>query len=260
MIRILILLTGILIISSTDSFSQTWKLIWEDEFKGKELDTNKWNIEVNGLGGGNNELQYYTNNKSNLRVENGILIIEAIKENYKGKEYTSGRINTSKKAAFTYGKIEARIKLPFGQGIWPAFWMLGENINEIGWPRCGEIDIMEMVGGTEGDKKIYSTLHWFGATKHEQSGSSFNLPNGQFSDDFHIFSTIWDEKEMTFYCDTAIVYKIDISAKAYDSFRNKFFILLNLAVGGNWPGSPNETTIFPQKMEVDYVRVYQKIQ
>jgi beta-glucanase (GH16 family) len=237
--------------------AQSWKLVWADEFNGKILDTAKWNYEVNGKGGGNNELQYYTRNKENIRLEKGKLIIEARKENYLGKEYTSARINTQGKCFWKYGKMEARMKLPYGQGIWPAFWMLGETLSTLGWPSCGEIDIMEMIGSAEGDKRTYSTLHYQGEGGHKQKGGPYTLTTGRFNDDFHVFSTVWNEKEFAFYCDSVPYFKVDITNAEFDEFRANFHILLNLAVGGGWPGNPDSTTVFPQKLEVDYVRVYQ---
>ncbi|MBN2487255.1 MAG: glycoside hydrolase family 16 protein [Bacteroidales bacterium] len=237
--------------------AQDWQLVWSDEFNGDKPDTACWNIEVNGRGGGNNELQYYTDRDKNLRVENGVLVIEAHKEAYLEKEYTSARMNTRGKIFFKFGKITARMKLPYGQGIWPAFWMLGENIGQERWPRCGEIDIMEMIGGKEGDKTTHSTIHWYGSNGHKYQGSSYTLESGKLSDNYHEYSVVWNEKELTFFIDSVQVFQIDITATEFDAFRKNFHILLNLAVGGNWPGNPDETTIFPQQLQVDYVRVYQ---
>lgn len=237
--------------------AQEWKLVWSDEFSGTSLDTSVWNIEVNGHGGGNNELQYYTARPENLYLKDGLLVLEARKESYKGKNFTSARINTKGKAFWKYGKVEARIRLPYGKGIWPAFWMLGENIDSTHWPACGETDIMELIGGPEGDKTVYSTLHWRGSQDHESKGDPYVLQNGRFTDDFHLFSCIWSEKVIQFFCDSQPITSIDITSAEMDEFRAHFFIILNLAVGGNWPGNPDESTVFPQKMLVDYVRVYQ---
>jgi len=252
---------------SAEGFAQEYKLIWSDEFNGTALDLTKWSCEIgNGSSGwGNNELEYYTSRPQNCAVDSGYLTITALKESYSGFNYTSARINTQNKFSFEYGKVEARIKLPYGKGMWPAFWMLGDNISSVGWPACGENDIMEMIGGkgTGGlyssplsDATAYGTLHWYqnGST---QAGSHYSLASGKFADGFHLFGTIWTSSEIQFYVDSTIYYTKDISATTLSAFRNKFYIILNLAVGGNWPGYPDSTTVFPQTMQVDYVRVYQ---
>jgi beta-glucanase (GH16 family) len=257
-------LTTILLISVCALFlinktnAQCWQLVWSDEFDGTTLNTDIWTYEVNGDGGGNNELQYYTSDTDNLWLEDGILTIKAIKENYLDKAYTSARINTNKKYMFQYGKIEARMKLPYGQGIWPACWMLGESLGTAGWPACGEIDIMEMIGGTaagKSDKTVYSTLHWFDV-EHKQYGTSYTLPSGRFADAYHTFSVEWNATTLKTYCDGIQYYVINLSPEVLSEFRQKFFIILNLAVGGNWPGAPDATTVFPQTLQVDYIRVY----
>ncbi len=237
-----------------------YQLVWADEFNHSALDTNFWTIEVNGHGGGNNELQYYTDKPSNIRFEEGMLVIEAHKEQYLGKQYTSARIKTQKKAFWRYGRIEARMKLPYGQGMWPAFWMLGENISSLGWPKCGEIDIMEMIGGKANDSTVYSTLHWANIENggHKQHGDTLKLNSGKLADDFHIYAAEWDENTIKAYCDSTCFFTININTPEMQAFHKDFFIILNYAVGGNWPGSPDETTVFPQKMLVDYVRVYKK--
>lgn len=233
-------------------------LVWSDEFDYTGLpDPSKWNMETGGGGWGNNELQYYTNSENNAMVENGVLTITAREEEYGGRDYTSARMTTQNKFDFKYGKIEARIKLPYGQGLWPAFWMLGKNINTVGWPECGETDIMEMVGGTGNDNTCHSTLHWEHNGEHAQYGDSYSLPSGIFADDFHIFSVEWDTQEIRGYMDGTRYFVADITPSQLSEFHNNFFIILNVAVGGNWPGPPNASTTFPQTMEVDYVRVYQ---
>jgi len=233
-------------------------LVWSDEFDYVGLpDSEKWNMETGGNGWGNNELQYYTDSENNAYVDNGILTITAREESYSGRDYTSARITTQDIYDFKYGKIEARIKLPYGQGLWPAFWLLGSNSNTVSWPACGEIDIMEMVGGSNnGDNTIYSTLHWDDGG-HAEYGESYTLSSGIFANDFHIFSVEWNAEFITAYIDGIEYYKIDISEDALSAFQNDFFIILNLAVGGNWPGPPNAETTFPQTMEIDYVRVFQ---
>jgi PKD repeat protein len=233
-------------------------LIWSDEFDYSGLpDPSKWNMETGGGGWGNNELQYYTDTENNAMVENGILTITAREESVGGRDYTSARITTQNKFDFKYGRIEARIKLPYGQGIWPAFWMLGANFSSVGWPTCGEIDIMEMVGGTDKDNTVHATLHWDNDGANANYGLSYTLPSGIFADDYHIFAVEWDSQEIKAYMDDIEYFVADITPEQLSEFQNNFFILLNVAVGGNWPGSPDATTSFPQTMEVDYVRVYQ---
>jgi beta-glucanase (GH16 family) len=237
-----------------------YQLVWSDEFNDTSLNSNVWNIEVNDNGGGNNELQYYTARPENIRLEDGNLVIEARKENYLTRNYTSGRITTQNKVFFKLGRIEARMKLPYGKGIWPAFWLLGQSISTISWPNCGEIDIMEMIGGGTNDSRVYTTLHWGPVTNgtHPSYGTSYTLPSGKFADDYHIFAIEWDENSIRGYCDNTQYYNIDISKAGLEAFHKNFFIIFNLAVGGNWPGNPDATTVFPQQMLVDYVRVYKK--
>lgn len=243
-----------------------YELVWSDEFNYNGLpDSTNWSYEVGSSGWGNNELQYYTQNRlKNARVEDSILIIEAHKESYQGSQYTSARLITyPNKLYWKYGKIEARIKLPYGQGIWPAFWMLGRDIFEgNGWPACGEIDIMELIGGGEGkDDVSHGTIHWEDAQgNHAMYGDSYQLSQGIFNDDFHDFTIEWNTTSIKWYMDGIKFHEADITPSHLSEFHNEFFILLNVAVGGNWPGNPNSTTQFPQQMMVDYVRVYQKNQ
>lgn len=231
-----------------------WNLVWSDEFDGNSLNTANWTAEIgNGSGGwGNNELQYYTNRSQNLQVTGGNLIITAQKESYGGMNYTSARIKTQSLKNFTYGKIEARIKLPSGQGLWPAFWMLGSNITTVGWPACGEIDIMERVNN---NSFVNGTVHW-DANGHAEFGrTSGNLDFSQY----HTYSVEWDPNYIRWFVD-GVQYNefyIGNGTGNTEEFQKSFFLLLNLAVGGNWPGSPNTTTPFPAQMLVDYVRVYQ---
>jgi beta-glucanase (GH16 family) len=243
-----------------------YELVWSDEFNYTGLpDSTKWTHEVGGGGWGNNELQYYTNKRlENSRVEDGKLIIEARKEAYQGNQYTSARLITYPNGhSWKYGKFEARMKLPYGQGIWPAFWMLGRNFFEgTSWPGCGEIDIMEMVGGDgttgQGDDDIvHGTVHWSDNGNHADYGGSKQLAEGIFNDDFHVFSITWDSKEIRWFLDGQQYHIIDITPSDLNEFQKEFFIILNLAVGGNWPGNPNSSTVFPQQLVVDYVRVYQ---
>ena len=239
-----------------------YTLFWNDEFDGATVDNEKWSYEVNADGGGNNELQYYTSRLENSFVNEGNLHIVAHQEEYSAegqtRYYTSARLVTKNAKSFMYGKITARIKLPYGQGIWPAFWMLGLNINDVGWPKCGEIDIMEMVGGGDGrDNVTHGTLHW-DDNGHKFQGNSKSLSNGIFNDDFHEFTINWDNEKIDWFLDDNIFYTLNISDQSMSEFHQHHFIILNLAVGGNWPGNPSPQTVFPQEMVVDYVRVYQK--
>ena len=242
---------------SQDDPNYNQDLIWSDEFNYTGLpDPTFWNMETGGGGWGNNELQYYTDREDNAKVENGVLTITAREESFGGRDYTSARITTQNKFDFQYGKIEARIKLPYGKGLWPAFWMLGANFSTTGWPACGEIDIMELVGGGTNDKTCHSTLHWQGSG-HESYGQSYVLTSGIFADDFHVFTVEWDDQKITSYVDGIQYFVMDITASFLSEFHNDFFIIMNVAVGGAWPGWPNDSTVFPQTMQVDYVRVYQ---
>ncbi len=240
--------------------AQNYQLVWSDEFDGTSIDQTKWTFESgNNNGWGNNELEYYTNRSANAYLDNGCLVIKAIKESYGGKEYTSARMKTQDKYSVKYGKISARIKLPYGKGIWPAFWTLGNSIAfpGIGWPKCGEIDIMEMIGGdTYGDKTAYGTAHWDDGG-HKSYGTSYRLPSGNFSDAFHVFDIIWDSQKIVWHVDDIEYCRLYINGAALSELQDAQFILLNVAVGGNWPGNPTSSTIFPQTMTVDYVRVYQ---
>lgn len=245
---------------SQDDPANLPNLVWSDEFSYTGLpDPEKWNMETGGNGFGNNELQYYTDSENNAMVDNGVLTITAREESFGGRDYTSARINTQDKFDFTYGRVEARIKLPYGQGLWPAFWLLGSNVNSVSWPACGEIDIVELVGGTVsgGDNTCHSTLHW-DDNGHAEYGESYTLDYGKFADDFHVFSVEWDSATIRSYVDGIEYYIVDITPAGLSEFHNNFFILLNVAVGGNWPGPPNAETIFPQTMEIDYVRVFQE--
>ncbi|HJR81469.1 MAG TPA: glycoside hydrolase family 16 protein [Anaerolineales bacterium] len=236
-----------------------WKLIWQDEFEGSELDLKSWTFDIGGHGWGNEEWQSYTNRPENVRVENGMLIIEAREEQelIDGREYSSARIKTHGLHAWQYGRMEARIKLPYGQGIWPAFWMLGENLDQKGWPTAGEIDIMEFVG-REPDH-IYATVHAPGYSGANGVGSNITTSAESLRNDFHVYAIEWEENEIRWYFDDQQFFKLT-PEDVPDAwiFDHPFFIILNLAVGGIWPGYPDETTEFPQFLYVDYVRVYQR--
>lgn len=252
------ILFSLLIVFTSLIQAQNYQLVWFDEFSNATIDAANWTYETGGNGWGNNELQYYTNRDVNSYILGGSLVIEAKKESYGGKNYTSARMITKGKRYFTYGKIEARIRLPYGQGIWPAFWMLGENISTVGWPKCGEIDIMELIGGGANDKKVYGTVHWE-SNGHASYGGNYSLSSGIFASDYHVFSIVWNSKSIQWFVDGTKYVTVDITPAGLAAFHKNNFIILNLAVGGNWPGNPDATTIFPQKMLVDYVRVYQEI-
>ncbi|MFA6597270.1 MAG: family 16 glycosylhydrolase [Ignavibacteriaceae bacterium] len=253
------LLLTLFVIITASARAQNYQLVWSDEFSSPTINTSNWTYEIgNNNGWGNNELEYYTNRNVNSYIQDSSLVIEAKQESYGGKSYTSARMITKGKKFFTYGKIEARIKLPYGKGIWPAFWMLGENISTVGWPACGEIDIMELIGGGVNDKKVYGTAHW-NNNGHVQYGGNYSLSSGIFADDYHVFTIVWNSKSIQWYVDGSKYCTIDITSSSLQAFQKNNFIILNLAVGGKWPGNPDTTTVFPQKMYVDYVRVYQEV-
>ncbi|ABR34976.1 family 16 glycosylhydrolase [Clostridium beijerinckii] len=232
-----------------------WNLAWSDEFNGTNINTSNWKYETGGDGWGNNELEYYTNRSENARIENGNLVIEARKENYNGMNYTSARLKSQGLKNWTYGKVEARMKLPAGQGVWPAFWMLGENISQVSWPKCGEIDIMEHINN---ESAIHGTIHWdsTGNNTHAQYGAA--SPNIDVTQ-YHVYSIEWDASSIKWFVDGTQYLEANIAnnINGTEEFHKPFFILFNLAVGGNWPGNPDGSTPFPAKMYVDYVRVYQ---
>jgi beta-glucanase (GH16 family) len=242
-------------------------LVWSDEFNGPDgsiPDPAKWVVVKNGSGYGNNESEYYTRRPVNVHEQNGSLVITARREPYAGpdgmaRQYTSGRIESRGRFELQYGRIEARIKLPKGQGIWPAFWMLGSDYGRIGWPACGEIDIMENVGFEP--SKVHGSLHGPGYSGKNPLSGAYTLPNRQrFSDGYHVFAIEWEPRQIRFYVDD-VLYETQTpgnlpSGKRW-AFDHPFYIVLDLAVGGYWPGQPDATTRFPMSMLVDYVHVYQ---
>jgi beta-glucanase (GH16 family) len=239
-----------------------YNLVWADEFSGAEI-SQDWTFELGDgcpdlCGWGNQELEFYK--KENTRLQNGNLVITAKRENAGSRAYTSSRLITKGKKSFTYGRIDIRAKLPKGQGLWPALWMLGENISEVSWPKCGEIDIMEMIGGSKDnqDGTVHGTVHWDNNGSYANYGGSTELPFGIFNDEFHVFSIDWNEKEIVWLLDGVKYHVIDITPPGLDEFHKPFYFILNVAVGGLWPGSPDVSTVFPQEMQVDYVRVFQK--
>lgn len=240
------------------------KLVWSDEFDGKSIDYSKWGIEQNAFGGGNQELQIYTDRPKNVRVANGHLILEAHRDNANvngtGREYSSGRIRTKHRGDWKYGRVEVRAKMPIGQGIWPAIWMLPTDEVYGGWAASGEIDIMEYLG--QKPNEVLGTLHYgAGWPKNAYSGDSIKLNSGTFSDDFHTFAVDWQEGKIVWLLDgkpwqTQTKWHSE-NGKFPAPFDQRFHLLLNLSVGGHLAGNPDTTTTFPQKFLIDYVRVYQ---
>ncbi|XP_037035063.1 beta-glucanase-like [Bradysia coprophila] len=244
-------------------------LLWSDEFDGpagQVPDSTKWKYDTGGGGWGNQELEYYTESNMNAALDgNGNLVITARQENnnnyecwYGRCQYTSARLLTAGKFSQKYGAIEARIKIPKGQGLWPAFWMLGDDIFQVGWPQCGEIDILENIGREP--LAIHGTLHGPGYSAADGLTSTYRLPNNQpFADDFHVYRADWTSNSISFSVDGhQYVTKSpsDTPPGKKWVFDHNFFIILNVAVGGGWPGPPNSKTVFPQSMIIDYVNVY----
>ena len=236
-------------------------LVWSDEFLGTQLDARYWNHNIGtGSGGwGNNEWQYYRSN--NASVADGFLTITAKKENYGGQNYTSSRIKTEGLLDFTYGRVDIRAKLPRGQGIWPALWALGSNFSEVGWPYSGEIDIMEMIGGSGREDTVHGTAHWNvgglnAPYSHTYIGGAYY--GDDFSASFNVFSIVRTPEYIEWRVNDAPYYRFNIDESASRApFRKPFFLIFNVAVGGNWPGYPDDTTSFPQRMVVDYVRIFE---
>jgi beta-glucanase (GH16 family) len=236
-----------------------WKLSWSEEFNYNGLpDSSKWNYDVGGHGWGNNELEYYTRaSLSNAEVSNGSLKLRALRQKMNEREYTSARLVTKGKADFTYGKIEIRAKLPAGRGLWPAIWMLGDNVGTKGWPQCGEIDIMEHVGFDK--DSVFGTIHTeaYNHMKGTQKGKKIFISNPY--NEYHIYSLEWTPERMDFFLDNTLYNHIQNEHKttAEWPFDSPFFLLMNIAVGGNLGGKEGiDESVFPATMEVDYIRVY----
>jgi beta-glucanase (GH16 family) len=233
--------------------SQTWKLVWSDEFETPGLsDAQKWGNEVGFIR--NNELQYYTSRRlQNSIVDGGKLLIIGRKESYESANYTSASLTTDGKFSWKYGKIEARMKLPVGQGMWPAFWMLGQNIHQVDWPACGEIDIMEHINN---ENLLHGTVHWLNG-KHVSSGSTTPCDVTKY----HDYSIIWDENAIKLLLDGEQYWEVNIKDNANNTqaFHLPQYIILNLAIGGDWPKNPDASSVFPDTVFVDYVRVYQDV-
>ncbi|WKZ70846.1 MAG: glycoside hydrolase family 16 protein [Melioribacteraceae bacterium] len=239
-----------------------YTLVWNDEFEGSAIDNNKWGHEVNARGGGNNELQYYTDRPENSFVQDGYLHIVAHQEEYTGDEgtryYTSARMRTMNKGDWTYARIEVKAKIPYGQGMWPAIWMLPTDWSYGGWPSSGEIDIMEHVNS---GSEIHGSVHTE-AYNHRigtQKTGQITIPDAD--DNFHVYAIEWSEDKIDFMVDGQVYFTFNNDKKGdYKTwpFDKRFHLLLNVAVGGDWPGNPTPQTLFPKEMVVDYVRVYNK--
>jgi beta-glucanase (GH16 family) len=249
----------------TASTHSAWVLTWSDEFNGPDgspPDSRKWIADSGGHGWGNAELESYTSRSQNVRIERGHLVIEARKESYLGsdgirREYTSARLKTQGLFTQRYGRFEARIQIPAGKGIWPAFWMLGDDFSTAGWPACGEIDIMENAGAES--SIVHGSMHGPGYSADNPITAAYTLPRDRFSDGFHLFAVEWAPGRVQFFVDGNL-YETrtpsDLPKGERWVFDHPFFVLLNMAVGGKMPGSPDTSTVFPQRMLVDYVRVY----
>ncbi len=259
--------------SSTDGGLSAWKLTWSDEFNGSDgsaVDSTKWVYDTGGNGWGNSEYEYYTSGTANAVQQGGNLVITSTTAGASSHtcsypsngpcQYTSARIKTLGKFSQQYGRFEARIQIPEGQGIWPAFWMMGDNINTVNWPSCGEIDVMENVGKEPTINHGSMHMPASGSSSDDQLTGMYTLAGGaKLGDAFHIYAIEWTSSQVAFYVDDTL-YETQTKAGATGrtwEFDHPFFILLNVAVGGTWPGAPDSTTTFPQTMKVDYVRVYQ---
>jgi beta-glucanase (GH16 family) len=262
----LLLASGISLHGQSVPSTKTWQLTWSDEFNGpngSSPDPAKWKIVTGGEGFGNNEQETYTGRPANIQQQNGNLVITAQKEDLTGpdgilRHYTSARINTQGLFTQKYGRFEARIQLPVGKGIWPAFWLLGDNHEAAPWPACGEIDILEAIGAPD---SIHSTLHGPGYSGRKGITTKYPLPTGEsVHTAFHLYAVEWSPNNIKFFFDDQLIAHrtpADLPPGAEWVYNHPFYILLNLAVGGYWPGYPDDTTTFPQQMLIDYVRVYQ---
>lgn len=270
-LSVLVTIAATIIISCSESTGpdeREWELVWKDEFNGPAgqlADSTKWTPQIGdgslyGLppGWGNGQLEYDTGRPENVSLDGeGNLAIVARKESFMGRSYTSARIVTQDLFEQTYGRFEASIKLPWGQGIWPAFWLLGGNFSEVSWPACGEIDIMEYRG--QEPSTVHGTVHGPGYSGANGVTKRYDLPNSRFDTDFHLFAVEWGTDYIDFFVDDQLYNTItpdDVSGAWV--FDHPFFIILNIAVGGGYVGSPNESTVFPQTMLVDFVRVYEE--
>jgi beta-glucanase (GH16 family) len=259
---VMVMLSIALLFGCNSEEELTWQLVWEDEFDGPAgqlPDTTRWRFDK-GTNWGNDQLEYDTDRPENVSLTGGgHLAITAREESYLEQEYTSGRINTWGHFEHGYGRFEARIRLPVGQGIWPAFWLLGADFGTVGWPDCGEIDIMEYRG--QEPSIIHGSLHGPGYSGGDALTLSYTLAADRFDAGFHVFAVQWDASRITWYVDDTPFLAItprDLPSGTDWVFDHPFFIILNVAVGGNFVGSPDSTTVFPQTMLVDWVRVYRR--
>lgn len=230
------------------------ELLWSDEFDAATLNTTAWNYELGGGGWGNHELETYTNSLDNAFIADGHLNIRAIKNAVAGT-YTSARLTTKGKKEFTYGRIDIRAKLPQGKGIWPALWMLGANISEVNWPACGEIDIMEFLGHDL--TTVYGSAHYSDGGHQYKTGSYPLAGPDNYSSKFHVFTIMWQENSIKYYVDYHKYFEVAEGGIKFEAFKKPQFFIFNLAVGGDWPGNPDASTVFPQTLVVDYIRVFQ---
>ena len=241
-----------------------WELAWSDEFDGDGIDASNWNFQVLSAGRFNEEWQRYTDSSDNAYIEDGCLVIRATHDSdvHKFGRYSSARLNTAQKHTFRYGKFVARIQLPYGRGLWPAFWLLGANVDENGgdtpWPQSGEIDIMEFWGSRD-DSAVEANLHYADAAgEHaDMHAAVYKLDRGRFADAFHVFELEWDAEKVVWRVDGEAFASMSIKGDEFVEFHRPFFILLNMAVGGKSAAPPDASTVFPQTMYVDWVRVYQ---
>lgn len=237
-----------------------YQLAWSDEFDESELDLAAWNFDIGGGGWGNNELQYYQ--QDNVAIDRGHLVITAKRESRGGRNFTSSRIKTEGEMEFGFGRVDIRAALPRGQGIWPALWALGADFSEVGWPYCGELDIMEMIGGAGRENTVHGTMHWnVGGGDRPYAptyeGGYFQKTADDFGSGFNVFSMIREPGRVQWLVNDELYYeRVLTAAPDFAPFANPFFLIFNIAVGGNWPGSPDDSTQFPQRMVVDYVRVF----
>lgn len=232
--------------------------IFEDNFNATQLDTTKWNIAVNNKGGGNQELQYYTNRSQNIQIKNGKLHLNALKENYKDRQYTSARINTKNKFSFKYGRVNVRGKVCNGKGLWPAFWLLPTHEKYGKWPLSGEIDIMEVLGNYP--DTLFGTLHYADTLGKRiyQSGKKINHKKNGYAGKFHTYSIVWQQNTITWLCDNVPYYTVTKNSilPNHYPFNQEFYLIINFAIGGNWPGKPDDKYL-PAQLIVDKISVYQ---
>jgi beta-glucanase (GH16 family) len=241
--------------SSIDSTAlDGWKLVWHDEFDEGTVNTSRWNFETGGGGWGNNELEYYTSRTDNAYQQNGCLVIKAQQEVYSNRGYTSARMTTAHKGDWLYGRVDVKAKLPIGRGLWPAIWMMPTDSYYGTWPASGEIDIMELIGSEP--SKVVGTIHWGTDPAHHvyTNGSYVMSGNAPFASASHLFSLEWSADSMKWFVDGSRYF----SVRNGSPFDRRFFLILNVAVGGVWPGDPDASTVFPQYMTIDYVRVYSR--